>query len=243
MERNSKRISALPAGTTEKLLDPGPGDDKALLQNFGLALTKEGRILGEDGEVSLGRSEEAVQSLERAFKIEDELVHRDSMDQGPRGLLAMAGISLADIVRHMDARRALDIYEHTLRHLAEIRGNRSFQRYEVNVLAGSSYALRSAGRSAEARQRLDGAFERLRQLKLYPAEMIDSGSEAGETLRALADHEAGTGNTAHAVEVYQELLDKLAAGVKFWVVVNEPLAVVMLTGPVVAPAGTVTWTD
>src|SRR5436305_1860666 len=64
-------------------------------------------------------------------------------------------------------------------------------------------------RPAEARQRLDGAFERLRQLKLYPVEKFKLGSEVEDSLRALADHEAATGNISRAVELYQKLLDQV----------------------------------
>jgi hypothetical protein len=96
--------------------------------------------------------------------------------------------------------------------LAEVQNNASFHRYEVNALAGSSYALRRLGRPTEARQRLDAGFERLSQLKLYPAEKIEPGSEADEALCALADHEADTGDLGHAIEVYEGLLARLAAG-------------------------------
>ena len=62
-----------------------------------------------------------------------------------------------------------------------------------------------------ARRRLDAAFERLRQLKLYPAETVEPGSEADHALRARADHEAETTNIPRALQVYQELLDRIAA--------------------------------
>ena len=122
----------------------------------------------------------------------------------------MSGISMANILRHSDARRALAVCDHTISHVVEIR-NAIMQRFEVSALAGSSYPLRRLGRPAEARQRLDTAFERLRQLKFYPAEKIEPGSEADEVLSALAEHEAETGNAGRALEVYQKLLDLIAA--------------------------------
>jgi tetratricopeptide (TPR) repeat protein len=103
------------------------------------------------------------------------------------------------------------MYDHTLRHMAEIRANSSFRRYEASALAGSSYALRRLGRPAEAKQRLDAAFERLAQAKLYPAEKITVGLEADQTLRALAEYEAGNGNLRRAIEIYQKLLDGIQA--------------------------------
>ena len=194
------------------LLEKSTDRREILMLNVAQALMFKGRILGEDHAVSLGRSAEAVEALSKAFQIADEMAHRDEADQGSRGKLAMAGISLADILRHSDARRALEVYDHTFRHLGEVRNNASFQRYEVNVLAGSSYVLRSLGRLGEARQRLDAAFAHLRQLNLYPADQIKPGSEADETLRALADYEADTGNVSRALQIYQELLDHLGAG-------------------------------
>jgi len=71
--------------------------------------------------------------------------------------------------------------------------------------------LRRLGRVVEARQRLDAAFERLTQLKLYPSPQVKLGSEAEETLRALADYEAGNGNVPRAIEIYQKLLDQIQA--------------------------------
>jgi len=193
-----------------KLLEPGPGNAQhGQTNNFVLALIHEGRILGDDNAISLGRSEEALASLQRAFRIADDLVHQDPSDQSSRGFVAMGGISLAGILSNSDATGALAVYDHTLRHLAEVTNNPSFRRYEVNVLAGSSYPLRRLGRVVEARQRLDAAFERLSQLKFYPSSQVKLGSEAEETLRALADCEAGQGNLPRAIEIYQKLLDQI----------------------------------
>jgi tetratricopeptide (TPR) repeat protein/predicted Ser/Thr protein kinase len=197
-----------------RLLDPGPGSTAQGQQtlNFVMALNWEGRILGEDNSVSLDRSEEAVARLERAFRIVDDLVHQDPNDQVSRSYLATSGVNLGEILRHSDARRALAFFDHTLRHLAEVKNNSSFRRFEVSALVGSSYPLRRLGRPAEARQRLDAALERLSQLKLYPRESVALNSEADETLCGLADHQAETGNVARALEVYQELLNKIGAG-------------------------------
>lgn len=193
-------------------LDFGPAyTDQALRLNFILALIKEGRILGKDNGVSLGRSEEAVAPLQSALTMADNFVHQDPNDQNSRGRLAMAGLLLADILRHSDERRSLSIYDHTLSHTAEVKNNSSFRRFEVSALAGSSYPLLRLGRPAEAGQRLDAAFTRLSQLDLYPAERIGPGSEADKTLRALADYEAARGGVGRAIEIYEELLRKVLA--------------------------------
>jgi tetratricopeptide (TPR) repeat protein len=196
-----------------RMLEPGAGKVGRGQQTMGfvMALNREGKILAEEDAVSMGRYEEAVAPLERAFRIADDLVHQDANDQFSRNHLADSGVNLANAMRHSDARRALDVYDHTLRHLAEVKNNSSFRRFEVSALVGSSYALRILGRPVEARQRLDAAFDRLRQLKLYPAEKIKPGSEAEDTLRAQAEYEAGNGNVVHAVGLYEELLDRLMA--------------------------------
>jgi serine/threonine protein kinase len=192
-----------------RLLDPGIDKIGQGQQTMGFvqALSLEGKILGQDSVVSLGRYEEAAASLGRSFTIIDGFVHRDTNDQFSRNRLADAGVNLGDVLRHFDARRSLDIYDHTLRHLAEVRNNTAFRRFEVSALAGSSYSLRRLGRPADARGRLDAAFERLRQLKLYPAEKVETGSEAEDALRALAEYEVGTGNFRRATELYQNILD------------------------------------
>jgi tetratricopeptide (TPR) repeat protein len=198
------------------LLEPGSGEASlAQAMNFVWASNEEGAILGEGNGVnmgpSLGRPNEAVSVLERAFNVGDVLVHKDPNDEFSRDRLSVAGAELAEILRHSDPRHALSVYDHVLQHLAEIRHVR-MQMLEVNVLSESSYALRSLGRPAEARQRLDRAFAILRDFKRYPADKVEAGSEADDALRALADHEAETGNVARGIEIYQGLLDRLAAG-------------------------------
>lgn len=185
--------------------------DQGPTMNFILALIYEGRILGEDRAISLGLPEEALAIFERSFRAADSFVHQDLNDQMARGRLAMAGISMADILRHSNPGRAVAIYDHTISHLGEIRDNSSFRRFEVSALAGSTYPLRDLGRSAEARHRLDAAFERLRQVNAYPAERIRLGSEADVTLRAMADDQASCGGVERAIETYEELLRKAQA--------------------------------
>jgi len=193
-----------------KILDPGNGEpEHGRAMNFLLASTYQARILGEKNRVSLGRPEEALPLLERTFRTADEFVHQDSNDQSARGQLAMAGTTLADILRDTDPRRALDIYDHISRHMMEIKDNSSFLRFEVSALAGSSYALRRLGRDAEVPGRLDGAFERLRRVKAYPSEKVKPNSESDATLSALADYQAANGNVQGAIKIYTGLLESI----------------------------------
>jgi hypothetical protein len=115
----------------------------------------------------------------------------------------------------VDASRSLDVYDHVLRHLAEIKSNSRFRRDEVRALAGSVDPVLRLGRASEARRRLDAAFSRLSELKVYPAEKVELGSEADDAVRALADYEAGNGNLSRAIEIDRRLLDQImAAGPK-----------------------------
>jgi tetratricopeptide (TPR) repeat protein len=192
-----------------RVLEPGsemPGRGQQTM-SFVRALANQGKILAQDDAISMGRYEEAVAPLERAFRIDDDFVHQDANDQLSRNHLADAGVNLANALRHSDARRALGVYDHTLLHLAEVKNNSSFRRFEVSALVGASYALRRLGRVLEARQRLDAAFERLIQLKLYPSLQV----KLEETLRALADYEAGNGNLPRAIEIYWKLLEQIQA--------------------------------
>ena len=171
----------------------------------------EGKILGQDPGISLGRFEAALPPLERAFRITDEVVHQDTKDQSSRNRLGMAGLGIGSILRDSDPPRSLAVYDHVLRHSAEIGGNQGMRRLEVDALAGSTYPLRRLGRSAEARQRLDRAFKRLTELNLYPAGKVTSGSITYKALRALADLESANGNIPRALEIYQNLLQQTAA--------------------------------
>jgi tetratricopeptide (TPR) repeat protein len=199
--RESVRVLELTTGNTEQ----------GRTMNLILALTIQARILGQNNTISLGRRAEAAAILERAFRMSDSFVHQDPNDQSSRGHLAMAGVGLADLLRHSFPSRSLAIYDHILRHMAEIKNNSSFRRFEVSALAGSSYPLRRLGRGAEARQRLDAAFEILRQIKVYPADKVKPGSEPDAALCALAAYEADNGDIPAAIGAYEKLLGQIEA--------------------------------
>jgi tRNA A-37 threonylcarbamoyl transferase component Bud32/tetratricopeptide (TPR) repeat protein len=195
-----------------RILELTPGNaEQGRTMNLILALTIQARILGQNDTISLGRRQEAAAILERSFGMADSFVHQDPSDQVSRGRLAMAGLALAGILRRSGPSRSLAVYDHVLRHMAEIKNNSSFRRFEVSALAGSSYPLRRLGRGAEARERLDAAFERLRQIKLYPAEKVKPGSEADAALCALADYAANNGDVQAGIATYEKLLSEIEA--------------------------------
>jgi hypothetical protein len=51
----------------------------------------------------------------------------------------------------------------------------------------------------------------LKQLKLYPADRITLGSEVDYALRGLADDEADNGHVSRAIDIYQDLLQRILA--------------------------------
>jgi Protein kinase domain len=192
------------------LLEPAPGaTESGRSANFVLVLTAKGKILNDSDGVSLGRVDDAISPLRQAFQVSDDAAHQDQKDQSMRGRVAEAGLALAECLRNSDPRAALAVYDHVLRHLGEIRDNRSFQRYEVVALARSTYPLQSLHLQAEARRRLDKAFALLKLLNLYPADTIEPGSEPYKTLRAVADYKAQTGDLRGAVENCDQLLNKV----------------------------------
>jgi serine/threonine-protein kinase len=197
-----------------RILEPDPRSahpPAGPLMNLVAVLAEQGKILWDEHDVSFDRPQEAVAPLERAFRLCDEFVHQDPADSNSRDSLSRAGIALADVLGHSNARQAVAVSDHVLRHLAEIKNNTALLRLESQALVGSTYSLRRLGRSAEARERLTAAFERLRQLKLYPADRIRLGSEVDYALRALADDEADNGNLSRAIDIYQDLQRRVLA--------------------------------
>jgi serine/threonine-protein kinase len=202
-----------------RLLEPAQDEKRTgRLLPYALALMREGQILGEDGDISLGRSNEAVGFLKRALDIAVEFARRDETDFASQNRVFNAETKLAAILRHTDPHRALELYDDALQRLTRLKGNGGTRINEVHTLAGSTYPLMRLGRAAEARKRLDSAFEILRELKLYPAEKVDLGSPSDDVLRALADYEAAKGDARHAAEIYHELLRRIFAAA------SEPVA-------------------
>jgi hypothetical protein len=195
--REAVRLAEVPTGL------PKPTRDLALAA----ALVREGEILGDETTISLGRKEEAIAPLERAYALTEDLAQRDPNDSESRIRLFNASMPLAYVLYERDTLRALRLYDHTLSRLAEVPGNPRARRKEAWALAVSTYALRRLGRNAEARSRLNAAMERLTELKLYPGG--EFGSEALETLCASADYEAAAGSASRAGELYEELLRRI----------------------------------
>lgn len=175
-------------------------------------LLREGMILGQDGGISLDRPGEATAVLQRAVDLAHVWALKDPNDASSRLVLGESSRELGRILEHTDSQRALRVYEGALLRLHEIRGNNTLaRREEAQLQAGSSYVLRHLNRGAEAQKSLDTAFRLLRETKDYPAERIIPDAAGAESMRALADHLAETGQPQRAAEVYRELLKKIMA--------------------------------
>jgi len=184
----------------------------ALLINLGDVLTSKGTILGEaDAEPSLGRSDEALAAFQKAVDIAEELAKKDSVDYLSRHAEAGYALEAGNLLRHRDSRKALAVYDQAMARIREAKANSSTQHDEAELLAASSYPVRWIGRNAEAQQRIDRAFQLLHEAHIYPADKIEPMSDAYHALQAQADHYSETGQTQKAIDIYQQLLEKLGA--------------------------------
>jgi len=179
--------------------------------NLALALFREGSILGEDQDLSLDRPQEAVAAFRQALDIANEFAMKDSDDNSNHQLASEVGRRLGDILRHTDAQSALNVYDACIRGDREAKNtNTATRREEAKLLASSSFALRALHRESYAQQRIDEAFELLRQTGDYPATKIELASEADLALRALAEHYAAIGEPAKAAGTYRDLLARVS---------------------------------
>lgn len=188
------------------------GGHPAMLINLADALVSKGMTLGvADAEPSLGRSDEALATFQSALDIAEELAKKDSADYFSRHKVATYALALGNILRHRDPRKALVVYDQATTRIREAKANSSTQQDEAELLAASSYPVRWIGTKAEAQKRLDRAFQLLREAHIYPTDKIEPMSNAYQTLQAQADHDAETGQTLKAMEMYEQLLEKLWA--------------------------------
>jgi tetratricopeptide (TPR) repeat protein len=187
-----------------------PSQSARLFTLYGVML-REGRILGEDDAVNLGRPVEAIEVLQKALDLTDEAARNDASDSRSRAHVVTVARELGDILQERDPRRALAVYDLGIRRLGEMGTSLKARRDHAQLLANSSYSLRRLNRASEARARIDMAFAILKNTRDYPAERISLGSYVYAIMCALADHEAATGNPRHALAIYEELLRKVMA--------------------------------
>ncbi len=189
------------------------GQHLSLRINLANTLNLEGMILDkQDAEPSLGRTAEALAAFQRAHDIAEELAQKDPNDFLSHHKLAEFALQIGNVLRHRNPRKALEVYDHALSRIHEPAANDSLKLDEAGLLADASYAERHVGNKDEARRRIDRALELLAETHQYPAARIEPMSPSDHALRALADHYSETGQTASALETYEQLLDRLMAG-------------------------------
>jgi serine/threonine-protein kinase len=171
----------------------------------------QGMLLGEADGVNLGRPEEAEEPLQKAVDIADEAARKNPGDYTSRSRVASTAGNLANILRDSDARRALELYDIGIRRLTEVQSNVAAVSDRAELMALSSYPLRSLHRSSEARLRIETALATFKRTGDYPAQRISTSSGVFVALRALADFHADEGGLRQAVAIYEELLQKVMA--------------------------------
>jgi tetratricopeptide (TPR) repeat protein len=149
--------------------------------------------------------------LERVFELLEEWTQNYPEDTWSRLLFTSVGRELGDTVRLRSPQRALAIYDHALLRLREVENNPEARRGEAEILAASAYALRRLNRTAEAKEKIDAALRILGAINEYPAQHIVPHTAVYEAVLALGDHLSETGQARRAVEVYEDLLEKITA--------------------------------
>jgi tetratricopeptide (TPR) repeat protein/predicted Ser/Thr protein kinase len=185
--------------------------DAGTRNNWHGVLFREGLILGQDGNITLERPQEAAAVLQSAFDRAEAWSQADPNDSSIRFRAGESGRELTRILVHTDPQLALAVCDRALRLLGQVKNNTVARREEATLHAAASYALRHLHRSTESQLRIDMAFRLLQETKNYPSVRISPGDEADAVLRAQADQFAAVGQPARAVKVYTELLDKIMA--------------------------------
>jgi tetratricopeptide (TPR) repeat protein/tRNA A-37 threonylcarbamoyl transferase component Bud32 len=189
-----------------------PDETSRMLGLYGI-LFREGLILGEHDAVSLGRTTEAIEALQKALDITESAARKNPNDFASRSRLGGCGIPLGNILNQVDPARALAVYDLVILRLGEHPNNLAARRDLASAMASSSYALRSLHRAKEAKQRIEAAFKILKDTKDYPAERIPFGrlGSVYHTVLASAAWEAENGSPNNAIEIYEDLLGKVMA--------------------------------
>ena len=187
-----------------------PDGTTRTLDEFGILL-REGQILGEDDGVNLGRPADAIEPLQKAFNMAEDLARKDSGDAVSRSRVASSGIALGNILRHQDAQRAMTVYDLALSRIREARSRLNSKRYEASLLANSSHPLEQLHRAADARNRINAAIDILKQTKDLPAGQIALDSAPFVVSFAEADFQAAEGDPLKATELFEQLLKRVTA--------------------------------
>jgi hypothetical protein len=165
-------------------------------------------ILRELKEIDPAAAVDPMVPLQKALEVTDEYAARDPKDSASRGRLATASRELGDLLKQSDPQRALAVYDNALKRLDDAPKTTKSLRTRAELLAKSTYPLRSLGRGHEAGQRVDAAVTMLEETKDLPAAGVALDSPQLAVLCAQADDAAANGHTAEAAAAYAEILSK-----------------------------------
>src|SRR5204863_8045883 len=98
-------------------------------------LLREGRILGEEDSVNLGRPAEAIQVLQKTLGMVEAAARKDTSDSACRARLRTTARELGHILRKRDAPRAPAVYDLGIRRLEEMRNSLKARRDRAELLA------------------------------------------------------------------------------------------------------------
>jgi serine/threonine protein kinase len=192
----------------EQAVYPNP---TARLFNLYGVLAREGRILGEADQVSLGRPVEAIELLQKALDMVEEVAQQDPNDSASRGRVGTTARELGNILSDRDPKRALAVYDLGIRRLSEVPNSVGARRDRAQLLAASSYPLRRLHRVSEAQAHIDAAIAVLKAAGDYPILKVHLGSFDYAILCAIADQQAETGRVQDAIQSYADLMRKVWA--------------------------------
>ncbi len=187
-----------------------PNPTTRMLDEYGIFL-RQGLILGEDGDVNLGRPADAIEPLDKAFHTTEEFAAKDRNDAVSRMRVAYSGVALGNVLRQRDPQGALAVYDLALSRVGEVRNSLPARRSQATLLASSSYALLALHRGPEAIRRIESASSILHETKDLPAQAIKLDSDAYVVSCAWADYHAAEGNLDRAVALYEQLLARVMA--------------------------------
>jgi tetratricopeptide (TPR) repeat protein len=185
-----------------------PSPTSRMLDFYGVLL-REGLILGDDGGVSLDRQADAVEPLQQAFDLTDATARLDPDDSVSRSRAGTSGRELGNVLRRSNPQRAMVMYDLAIGRLREIPHNVKARRDEALALAESSYPLHRLHRTGEARQRIDAALTMLSETQDLPADRMTLDSPGYSVLRAQAHLVDEEGKPQEALNLLEELLDKV----------------------------------
>src|SRR5579883_1818844 len=172
---------------------------------------REGTILGQDGNISLDRTADAIAALRCARDIMEQSAKLDPNDSRSRILVGTSTRELGPLVNRGDPIAALALYEQALSRLREVKNNDETRQLEAVLLARSSYSLRRLHRPAEARARIETAIRQMRDLKQYSEDRMNPTTDGETVMVAWGDQFAETGQPERAAEIYRQLLKAIDA--------------------------------